>query len=144
MVDDAELAAPRRSKRLMKCMPELPAADSGTGQVTRSSDATPNRSHATGNAFDANGVGGALLPAEVGGSAPHADEFDQTASEESNGESDLDDCLQVHDPPACEEDDFDVNGLRIDRQPRQIRPGAIPIYDVQPSAVKSWGLAIPG
>ena len=88
MVDDPELAAPRRSKRLMKCMPELLAADLTTGQVTRSSGATPSRSRATGDMFDADGVDSAASPAEVGDSVPHANKFDQPASDESNGESD--------------------------------------------------------
>ena len=65
-------------------------------------------------------------------------------SDESDGESDSDGGVQARDPTVQEEDSFDANGLRQDRQVRQTRPGTIPVYDVRSSPIKSWGLAIPG
>ena len=42
MVDDPELKAPRRSKRLIKCMPEPPAADSDTGKRRCNAEPQPS------------------------------------------------------------------------------------------------------
>ena len=118
MIEGTEFLILRRSKRPAEHMHASSVADSDAGQVARSSGHTPHRSQATSSAYDADGVDNTPLPAEVGGNAPHADEFEPPASDESNGESDSDDCLQVHDPSGCEEDDFGANGLCIDKRSR--------------------------
>ena len=143
-VDDPPARELRRSRRLMQPMPARPEGQPDAGQVCRGSTVAHDHSPTRGEATSASGAVDARPSAEVGANEPAASGFDQPVSDESDGESDSDGGVQARDPTVQEEDSFDANGLRQDRQVRQTRPGTIPVYDVRSSPIKSWGLAIPG
>ena len=101
-----------RSRRLMKCMPELLEDQPDAGQVIRGSTDMQDHSPTRGELAGADSVVDAWLLTEVGVDELTADEFNQPVSDESDSKSDSDGGVQAHNPPAQEEDDFDSDRLR--------------------------------
>ena len=136
---------PRRSWRLMRCMPDVPEGQSDAVQDDHGGPTARDPGTPQSETAHAEGAVAAPMRAEVGADEPAADGFDQPASDESDGDSDSDVCVQTHDTARHdEEDDYNENGMRRDRPARQTRPGTIPVYDVKSSPINSWGLSIPG